>query len=291
MWCICVVFNPAGYRSRIDNYLIFKERLESQKVNLLTVELAFHDQEHVLKDSIKLRSNSIMWQKERLINYAISLIPTDKFAWLDADLLLPDGWLDIVEEKLEKSDFVQLFQTIAHLKQHERHFGGERESTKNSIIWQKKTYGDHWLELRQQKKIYHTEPGFGWATKKSVFPALYDKLICGSGDNFLADCLLDCHGLHHYRTKFTNHMLKDMKEWSEKIQKKEIDYLPMEIFHLWHGSISDRGYFTRDLIFQQHDYNPKVDIRLENHVWEWATNKPLFHQAIIDYFRNRKEDG
>src|ERR1700722_14421485 len=79
-WCVTTWFNPVGYRARIDNYKIFRERIEKQQVNLLTVELAFPGQDISLSlDSrtLRLRGSSILWQKERLLNYAVSQLPAE----------------------------------------------------------------------------------------------------------------------------------------------------------------------------------------------------------------------
>jgi hypothetical protein len=300
LWCVTALFNPAGYRSRLDNYHVFRDRLDKQNINLLTVELAFHDQEHSLPKSdtvLHLRSNSVMWQKERLLNYAINQTPDDctKVAWLDSDLLLPDGWDEMVESKLEKSDFVQLFEKITNLAEGETKFDGNKLNTRTGIVWQSKLYGNDWIPLRLSGKLFHSEPGFGWAAKKSAIQnGLYDRLICGSGDNWLADCILSSFKLHHYLAKLTDEMKSDMDEWKLNFNRgtdKSVDYLPIGIYHLWHGSINNRGYKTRDLIFKPNRFDPKTDIKMVNNVWEWATDKPHLHQSIIDYFRSRKEDG
>lgn len=294
LWCITAVFNPANYQSRIDNYKIFRDRLESQNINLLTVELVFNDQQPVLSADIKtfhLHSHSVMWQKERLLNYAISKLPQHctHFAWLDSDLLLPDGWQDMAMTKLEKADFVQVFEKVIHLKQKEI-YGGDYQDIKQGIAWQSNTYKEDWINLRLQKKIFHAEPGFGWATKKSSLPnGLYDRLILGSGDNFLVDCLLGSEPLHHYWTKLTN-MLSDMSEWKNTFKKGTVDYLPINIYHLWHGNMKNRAYHTRDLILNKHKFNPTEDIIIKNDVWEWSSPKPDLHQDVTNYFHSRRED-
>lgn len=61
-------------------------------------------------------------------------------------------------------------------------------------------------------------------------------------------------------------------------------------FTTYRTALMNRGYGTRELMFRQHDYDPKRDIALINNVWEWSSDKPQFHQAMIDYFRGRKED-
>lgn len=292
-WCINVQFNPAGYKTRLNNYLTFIENLTKQNINVLTVEMTFGNQEYTIpltENVRRLNSNSVMWQKERMINYALSQLPDEceNVAWLDGDLLLPDGWEILLAEKLDKVSFVQLFQNVIHLD------SGRKNSlyVKKGIIWQNKTHDD-WLNQRINKKIGHAEPGFAWAAKRSALKnGLYDRLICGSGDNWLVDCLLDSQCLHHYLSKLTENMISDMENWKEHFNNdKSVDYLPIDIYHLWHGSVKDRGYHTRDLIFKQFDFDPRKDIKLVNNCWEWATDKPELHQAIINYFTSRKEDS
>ena len=88
-WVVGVFFNPAKYQSLHRNYIDFAKNLKKQNVNLMTVELAFGDDEftlpHIHGEIRRLRSNSVMWQKERLINYGVSQLPPecDKFAWVD----------------------------------------------------------------------------------------------------------------------------------------------------------------------------------------------------------------
>lgn len=277
---ITVIFNPANYKSRLENYFRFRDRLENQKIKLTTIELTFPGQDPQITDALHLTSDSIMWQKERLINYAVSLLPEEPFAWLDADLLLPDGWDDLALTKLETCDFLQLFENIILLDKN-----NNCNEKKQGIIWQYKNNSD-WLTKRQKKVLPHAEPGFGFLSKKKFY--LYDKMICGGGDNLFIDKLLDSYEIHHYWGKLTDKMKQDALKW--RTYSKKVDYLPIEIHHLWHGTIKNRAYLTRDLIFKKHDFDPEKDITLKNNVYEWCTDKSEFHQEIKEYFQNRKED-
>lgn len=298
-WCVTVVFNPVGYHSRIDNYKTFKDRLEKQKINLLTVELAFNNQEYTLSadsNTLRLHSHSILWQKERLINYAITQLPKecDRVAWLDCDLLFPFGWDDMLMQKLDKVNFVQLFEKIIHLNPGEKDYGGYRQNSYVGIVWQSKRYAADWIPMRLAKKIGHAEPGFGWGChRKLLEKGLYDRLIIGGGDNFTCDCLLGSDAIHHYASKLNDHQKTDTAAWRADFTRSGMstDYLPIDIYHLWHGTIKNRQYETRDLIFKEHNFNPKEDIKVVNNVWEWATDKPKLHTAVFDYFKSRSEDG
>src|SRR3954470_4135986 len=100
-WCITTFFNPAGYRTPVNNYCVFAQSLKKQKINLFTVEVAFNNDPFYLDANLQLRSNSIMWLKERLINHAISLLPQDCtcYAWLDSDILFADdAWATKTEQ-------------------------------------------------------------------------------------------------------------------------------------------------------------------------------------------------
>jgi hypothetical protein len=92
LWVIAAYYNPHGYQTRAHNYALFATSLARSGIPLLTVECAFGDEPFVLSDSatvLKLRCQSVLWQKERLLNVAIATLPPTctKVAWLDADIL------------------------------------------------------------------------------------------------------------------------------------------------------------------------------------------------------------
>ena len=79
-YVITVFFNPAGFTSLLNNYFIFADKIKKQGAKLITVECAFDDGKFYIPENdnvYRLRSNSIMWQKERLINYGVSKLPKD----------------------------------------------------------------------------------------------------------------------------------------------------------------------------------------------------------------------
>jgi hypothetical protein len=301
-WCVTALFNPAGYRSRMENYHIFAERLARQQVPLLTVEMASADQPFSLpakERTYQLRGQSVLWQKERLINHAISQLPAecDRVAWLDADALLPDGWVELLMERLEQYDFVQLFQTVIHMKPGQTAYGGERLHELVGIARQYQEQGPAWLPLRLLGHLPYAEPGFDWAARRQALAAtkgLYDRAIVGAGDCILADCLLDSIGLHPYILGLTAAMVREIGAWQQAFRagdRMSVGYLPVDLYHLWHGNLQGRDYNARERIYRRHDFDPQQDLRLEGGVWEWASDKPELHQDVLNYFKGRKEDG
>lgn len=298
-WVVGVFFNPAKYQSLHRNYLTFAEALKKQKVNLMTVELAFNDDEFTLPnihgEIRRLRSNSIMWQKERLINYGVSELPSecDKFAWVDCDILFPDNWHVEADKLLDDSDIIQLFKKVIHLPPNQTEFVGQKVAMIQGVVWQEKIH-KYWLERRKSKSLPFSAPGFAWAAKRSVFSdiGIYDKNIVGSGDTFLVDCYLNSWEIHGYAIKFTDHMKKDMSEWKNKLDAKNIslNYLPVDVYHLFHGSMKNRKYMDRHETILKNDYNPAQDIKLVNNVFEWNTDKYGMHEDVRGYFFGRNED-
>ena len=298
-WCLTTFFNPVGYKSRIDNYVLFAENLRKQKVNLLTVELAFGNDAfylHPHKNLIHMRAKSILWQKERMLNYAITRLPPEchYIAWVDGDVLFGDDtWAEQLVEKLKTNDIVQPFQEVVNLAPHATGITGKQLETERAVVWQYKNSTD-WFNKRMTWKLPYATVGFAWASKRNAFDhcgGMYDKHVLGSNDNLAIDCCLKSFGLHHYWKAINQTLRSDMQEWVDAFGVGcEIDYLPGKIYHLWHGAKKYRGYIGREDIIKKYNFNPKADIRIENNVYEWCSNKPELHQACRDYFYSRRED-
>lgn len=292
-WVLTTYFNPSHYKSRFNNYNVFEENI-TRYANLLTIECSFGEDDFELKDSIKLKAKSILWQKERMLNYALTLLPEEckYIAWVDGDVLFENNtWIDQAIEKFKSgTDILQLFETVQHLPPNETTIGNTI-MTEKSLVWQAKTYPD-FINLRKQNKLLYATTGFCYASKKELFTnGFYDKHVLGANDNIIIDCCLNTFSLHHYyKAGKGTLLLNDMIEWAEKFGNPTIDYLPITIHHLFHGKKQNRGYLTREDILKHHNYNPKTDIKLENNVYEWNTDNELLKKEVENYFSSRKED-
>ena len=110
MWAITSYFNPVGYKRRLSNYRIFRANLG---VPLVTVELSF-DGEFELKEKdadilIQLSGGAVLWQKERLLNFAIKAVPSDvkRIAWLDCDVILKRAdWVEEAKRQLNEFNVI-----------------------------------------------------------------------------------------------------------------------------------------------------------------------------------------
>src|SRR5437016_4683011 len=96
LWGITSYFNPMRYRRRLSNFRLFRKHLN---IPLVVVELTYGEvfelHEKDAEVLIQLRGGAVLWQKERLLNVALSALPSscDKVAWLDCDIIFDDiGW-------------------------------------------------------------------------------------------------------------------------------------------------------------------------------------------------------
>lgn len=298
---ITVFFNPAGFSSLLNNYFIFAEQLKRQGVRLITVECAFDGGPFYIPESpdvYQLRSNSVMWQKERLINYGVSKLPDDckYFAWVDCDVMFhQDDWAQQACDKLKTADVIQLFKKVYYMPKGMLKYDGSKIPMLQGVAWQWKIHRN-WLQRRRSRDLNFSVPGFAWACRRELFAdlgGLYDRNIVGSGDTFLVDCYLDSWDIHGFASKFNDHMKKDLMIYCEKLRAKNpvLDYIPVEISHLWHGSLKNRKYMDRHDIITKYDYNPAEDVVLVNNVLEWSSDKKEMHDDIKQYFYDRKEDA
>lgn len=301
-WCLTTYFNPVHYKSRLRNHNIFVESLAKQNVNLCVIECAFGNDAFELDDAsnlIRLRAKSILWQKERMLNHALSLLPPSckYIAWVDGDVLFPTpDWPQMTINLIDKgNDVIQLFDRVEHLPPGESKFSGKSIMSERSLVWQSKIW-PNFIEMRKKCELLYATTGFAWAAPRRIFDeagGFYDKHCLGANDNIIIDCCLNTFDLHHYyRAGKGTPVLNDMMDWAaNKFGKHTAHYLPLTIYHLFHGAKKNRGYLTREDIIKKHQYDPNKDITVINNVYEWASNKPQLHQEVKDYFSSRCEDS
>jgi hypothetical protein len=286
LWCITSYFNPLGYRSKIANFKIFQHRLRAQGTNLFVVECGASDKDFVLQNYVprncllQVKSQNVIWQKERLLNLAVKYLPDscDKVAWFDCDVYLQDdGWVAKASAMLEQYKVIQLY---------DRRFLLNKDGT----IYTKE--GRHlrgWMSQIEHTGQYDGgHPGYAWAARRDLLKQcpLYDRCITGVGD-FLYACAV-CN-------MYKNLIGDDFLEWADKIAiavNGSVSYLPGNIFHLYHGPYEKRNYLKAVQTIGASDFDPKTDLKVNKHgCLEWATQKCPIHHACQEQLRNRDEDN
>lgn len=313
-WGITVFFNPARYRNKIKNYRIFRLKSRKQGLKLLAVELAFGNRKFELKKNdadilIQLRTNTVLWQKERLINIGIENLPDncDKFGWIDCDIVFcNDSWVGETSRLLEKYAIIQPFSTSIRLSKRSLHI--RPDDVPFGSLPDMEEYKSYGLACRVSQlgrpvlnrtmETYGLS-GFAWAARRDIFKGigLFDiNIYSPASDLLMAYAFYDIKGFNKEVNFFINDKIKrHFVIWAEKVRKKiknSVYFTNGTVLHLWHGSLSNRNYPECVRILKDNDFDPEKDIALgKNGCWEWASNKKKLHDEIERYFLLRNEEG
>lgn len=320
LYVVTSIFNPAGYKSRTKLYHKFAEYLKAINVPLITIELQygkipFEATEAGNPNHIQLRTNSVMWHKEQLVNLATQRLPLswEYMAWIDADLLfLNENWVHDTIRALQFHPVVQLFSQA-----HDLSPTNEVISTHQGIGWAyqndkvktedvyTRMYGNKGgcygipkqkLEKIPKTKIGFFHPGFAWAIRRDCFDGLGGLLeypILGSADTHMAYSFIGCleSTLHQGYSEQYKEALRKWQEKADKYVKRHLGYIPGSIMHYWHGRKKDRGYTTRFNILIKNQYNPFRDVEKDwQGLYRWTPGALQLEHDVYKYFQSRNED-
>ncbi|MES2464739.1 MAG: hypothetical protein V4671_29600 [Armatimonadota bacterium] len=314
LWTITCVFNPSGYRTKMENYHRFAQKFRDSGLPLLTVQCAFSGEPFILPDApdiVSVRSDSILWQKERLLNVALSHLPLQakKVVWIDGDLLFSNPeWAVETSKVLDTFPAAQPFQQWCRLPENELVFRGEGE-TGESFTYQ-------YRKSAAEDDVPQGFPGFAWAARRDVLEkhGFYDACIIGGGDNMMAHALSGdtaaprvqrilgvlpekrlLRRLAHPFARPSRYFADHYERWAAGIHadvQGNLGSVPGHLLHLWHGSMKDRRYRKRHDEMARFGYNPETDLwKNSDGAWEWSEKRADMRRWAEDYFRQRKEDG
>jgi predicted O-methyltransferase YrrM len=305
-WGITTFFNPAKYCNKIENYRKFRDSIKKQGLKFVCVELVFGNEPFELSKEdadilVQVRSKSILWQKERLMNIGLKHLPNDcdKVAWLDCDIIFEDNdWIKKAKGLLEKYVVIQLFSLSVNLPEGEK-------SPCNKIpkkflfsygfgkISPGFNYGlSFWGDNKLKRK---GSTGYAWAIRRNIIEecGFFDKGVLGSGDDIMAGAFAGSN-VYDDVQGFNNELKKSRDIWANKIfslVKGSSFYIDNTVFHLWHGNIKNRFYIRRYDIFKKFNFNPESDLKInEWGCWEWNTKEELLKDEVKKYFLKRQEE-
>jgi hypothetical protein len=301
-WAVTAYFNPAGFKSRLTNYRVFRRHLAAP---LVTVELSFDGTFALRPDDadvlVQLHGGDVMWQKERLLNIGFRHVPPtcDKIAWLDCDVVFDTAdWMTRASRSLDEWAIVHLL--------HERHNlppGAEpdrrstRPATALSSIYRLATGTDVTDELRTPGSLakFSATTGLAWAGRREVLDrhGLYDANIIGGGDKAITCAALGKIEEGTLASLMNPRRAEHYRAWAQtffETVRGSVGYVPGRIFHLWHGDSHDRRGAERHSWLA--GFDPFTDIALDAHgCWRWSSDKPDLHRQVRAYFASRHEDG
>ena len=306
VWALTTYYNPAGYRSRFLNYKEFRKRLN---VPLVTVELSTSGKYELSESDadimVRVPANSVLWQKERLLNIGRESLPEQaKFvAWLDCDVVFQDStWSEKVPAALEDALIAQCFSDMVDLTKGAlpETLAGNPEPSGYSVAH---------LSSSGQSSIEDFRPpttrrfrlgacGLAWVGRREVIQehGFYDATILGSGDRAMASAAYgrfeDAIFTIRLSPKRAEHYLKWAGPFYDLVQGR-VGVIKGRLFHLWHGEIQDRKYLERHEDLARLDFDPARDISIgSSGAWEWTSESPENVRSLVGkYFGSRREDG
>lgn len=304
LWVITVYYNPCRFMSRRTTYDAFVHSMRASGVNVLTIECAFGDEPYELSsksgDVVQIRSESLLWQKERLLNIAANLLPAScKYvAWIDCDVLFLnfDWTVDCCLMLSSDCKVVQLWESCVRLEK-----GNIFPDEPDRVFSFGKVTNSDRATLSCGRYDQHGHTGYAWAMRRELFDeiGLYEHAISGSADHFMAHAIYGEYGFCiENALKHDQRQIDHLRRWSDTfhtLTEGVLGVVPGEILHLWHGSLDRRDYFNRMWKITDYGFNPETDlIALPGKPLEWRphvhTTKPELVAYFAEYFASRRED-
>jgi len=294
-WAITSYYNPFRGNLRLSNYHNFRRNLT---VPLITVEWS-PEGKFDLKGNdadilIQISGGDILWQKERLLNIALSHLPLScKYtAWLDCDILFDDrDWHITAEKYLENVDVIQLFEKVIYLKNYDAdllsiHIARQLPSDYSVFSGVHAFFNGSLL----YDMVFKSNPGLAFAARTEWLKNIgfYDAAIVGGGDTFLLFSILNKpEGILSW--SYSEEQKNHFKKWFDKIESQPLlSYLPLTIYHMFHGDSKYRKYSDRHMILTESNFDPAKHIKLsDDNVWMWTKEGARIQSNVYKYMQSR----
>lgn len=339
MWGLTCFFNPCGWRSRRENFEIFRKALQ---VPLVVVEWSqtgtFELEEGSDLKVVHVDGGSTLWQKERLLNLGIQAIPDGctHVAIVDSDLVFEHGdWPEQVVSALGNNTIIQPFSQVCHLPPEIRSDDFLIQPNEPAYLSRCEGLGyalsvepnqDYFLaqlignQAERFKVILKTDslsknsreaedinafstfpiatPGLAWCCSRDTLRAIGsipDRFIAGGGDLFLMLGLLGrgknlLDACKAAGLSYVDHHA--YRQFCDTEIQHTLGALPQRVFHLHHGSLSNRRYDARHAALQRLNINLDEDLKVEKSglLGLQGDNQLILEQHMRHYFQERKDD-
>lgn len=282
---VCCYHDPAGNPVRRSNFERFHRSLTRRDIPVYVAELVHPGQCSALWDSVgalyAVPDVSVLWQKERLLNRLVAMLPSryGKVVWSDVDMLMgadglePLPWIVEMARSLDRSVVAQGFSTVARLPRPGR---TEEPDIVEGIV-------ARWVGAGRPGRLSslyaeHGHTGYVWGARRDFLEecGLYDSCLSGSGDHLMAHAFLGDLDSDCFRKVFrTNETYRDhFMTWAERAATRvdgRIGFVDRRLTHLWHAEPQNRRYRERDIELAAMDFDPGRDLVLDRRgSWTWS---------------------
>ena len=293
LYVVLPYFNFCGFKRRRDLFVQFVNEIAS--VSGIRVVISEAEGQTPLPRGLPVWSHmtfktpSRIWIKENLVNLAVNRLPNSwKYtSWIDADItFLNQNWVRDTVHELQTADVVQLWRSAVNLGAR-----GETLKVDTSFAYMFISSGTPWVPT-DKYGFWHS--GYAWACTRKAYDqmgGLIDWAILGSGDRHMAMALAgladkSCPGNIHPNYKVL------LAVFQKKSKNFKTSYVDGTIVHHWHGAFANRRYKERWDILTKNQFDPFVDIGMEEDGTVRLTKDGKRFEALLDeYFIGRKEDS
>ena len=302
LYVVTAVFNPERYKSRYDLYHKFEKYIKDSGAILYTIELAIGNQDFVVTTpdnpcNIQLRTNSILWYKENLLNILLSKLPDDweYVASIDADISFTNpSWVKDTIHELQNYKVIQMF---THAHDLDPYYEIMQSHIGFVFAENNKLYIDKETKLVHEGIKGYQHPGYAWAYTRETLDNIggfIDIGILGSSDSYMAFALINKGGISMSKKLNTNYK-KAVIDWQTLANKHingNIGYLKTHLMHYYHGKKKNRGYDTRTQILIDNDFDPTKHLKKDTRgLYKLVGDNTNLKNQIIQYFKSRREDS
>ncbi len=276
-------FNYTGSSRLIMNYLYVAEKLKVAEIPFFTIELIIEGFQPFIKNAFHVYAKSYLFQKENLLRILEAKVPQKytKLLFLDADIIFEHaGWYDMLSMILNDHDVCHCFESAHWI---DLTYKKILKSTKSYIISPEKD-----ILLSDSRKPVQYHSGFGWAFKRNWYKkaGFIDDAVLGSGDLIFSYGL---YGKTYPGTQDISFYANSITKWYKTIDNPSITFLPVTVFHMFHGDLINRQYVSRNKIFKGiKDVNDAI-YKNAYDVYELKDEK--LNEKCYQYFLSRMDDS
>jgi hypothetical protein len=278
-------FNPCNSKRILMNFLYTYNYLKADGVPVYAIECLFPNQKPsvAFADVRVVESNSYFFYKEALFRLLETTVPVEytKLLFLDADLYYTEkNWYNIISASLDVDEVVQPYKTLNYL-----------DLTYKHVMHSRPSYVAVEEGSKQESSI-----GMAWAMTRDYYNrcGFFDYCLLGSGDTVSAIHFTNRDYTPTAEDKILRHHKETHAEYSKKPKPRSFGYCDLVINHLYHGSLTKRGYWERnDLLTAIHGDVSNSLITNDYGLFEWKDKKDrdMFNKVVYRYFHDRDDDG
>lgn len=302
LWAVTSYFNPLRYRRRLAAYREFRRRLQ---VPLLTVELGFDGVFELDASDAdvlhRVSDGDVMWQKERLLNVAVSRLPAEcsVVASMDCDVFFGSpGWQEEALSLCPRLPMVQAYTRLRHLRESWK----PQDEPASGVMLEQPGIGHvedrvERIENALSRRGGSASLGFGWIFSRELLTrhGAYDACITGGGDTAMVCAALGTPEIVVRLHAMNPNQERWYRRWAGGFHdavRGRLGALSGDVYHVWHGDLENRLPRQRHLDMAPFGFDPATDISLSPQgAWRWSSDKPALHAHLRGYFAARREDG